>query len=237
MKFRTSETERVMVFIDIANIRASLRNILGEDLSKVFIDYECMVDGLVGDRKLVNAIVFDGASKESIEKLNGFHCRLRSQGFIMHVIESSISGNSQKGVDVDLAINMVSDAYRDMYDTAIIVSGDADFVPAVKMVRELGKKVEGVGCSDSTSNELRLSCSTWTDFEELICLEAKHPEQFANISEARACSDTAHDGIPEGPVESKDEGIVFDMSFMEYLGTGIIDPKMDGTLAMKEVAA
>ncbi|MCK4730524.1 MAG: NYN domain-containing protein [Candidatus Aenigmarchaeota archaeon] len=33
-------------------------------------------------------------------------------------------------------------AYKNAYDTAILVSGDGDFVPAIKAVQETGKRVE-----------------------------------------------------------------------------------------------
>ena len=37
---------------------------------------------------------------------------------------------------------MVSDAYENAYDTAILVSGDGDFVPVIKKMKYLGKKIE-----------------------------------------------------------------------------------------------
>lgn len=50
----------------------------------------------------------------------------------------------EKGVDVFLATDMVSKAFDNLYDTAILVSRDGDFVPAVKEVRRLHKKVINV---------------------------------------------------------------------------------------------
>jgi uncharacterized LabA/DUF88 family protein len=48
----------------------------------------------------------------------------------------------EKGVDVMLATDLVTRAYRDHYDTAIVVSGDADFYPALQAVKDAGKQVE-----------------------------------------------------------------------------------------------
>jgi len=50
----------------------------------------------------------------------------------------------QKGIDTIMAIDMISKAYRDQYDVAILVSGDADHIPAVKEVKNSGKQVYGV---------------------------------------------------------------------------------------------
>jgi uncharacterized LabA/DUF88 family protein len=41
----------------------------------------------------------------------------------------------EKMTDVQLATNLVADAFLDKYDTAFIVTGDKDFVPAIKRVR------------------------------------------------------------------------------------------------------
>ena len=51
----------------------------------------------------------------------------------------------EKGVDIMLATDMLQLAWKDLYDTAIVVSGDADFAYAVKTVKDMGKFVE-VAC-------------------------------------------------------------------------------------------
>lgn len=48
----------------------------------------------------------------------------------------------EKAVDVKLATDMIM--LRDIYDTAIIVSGDQDYVPAVQVVKDSGKTVVNV---------------------------------------------------------------------------------------------
>lgn len=62
--------------------------------------------------------------------------------------------NVQKGVDSMLAFDMVSKAQSHQFDIAILVAGDLDHLPAVKMVKELGKEVYGVYYEDSMSKEL-----------------------------------------------------------------------------------
>lgn len=57
----------------------------------------------------------------------------------------------EKGVDVQIAIDLVIGAVEDSYDTAIIVSSDTDLIPAIKYVRLKGKRVEYVGFSSTPS--------------------------------------------------------------------------------------
>lgn len=57
----------------------------------------------------------------------------------------------QKGVDVKLAIDMLSKAQRQEYDVALLVSGDSDFVDLVKLVKEIGKHVVNAHCPANPS--------------------------------------------------------------------------------------
>jgi len=48
----------------------------------------------------------------------------------------------EQGVDVQLAVTMIEFAYRDIYDTATLISGDSDFVSAIQFVEDPGKHIE-----------------------------------------------------------------------------------------------
>jgi len=70
-----------------------------------------------------------------------------------------------KGDDVYLAVDLVSSAYENLYDTAIIVSGDEDFVPAIQKAQKLGKKVINAYFKSTSSNYLKHTC------DESFCVE------------------------------------------------------------------
>ncbi|MCY4456911.1 MAG: NYN domain-containing protein [Acidimicrobiaceae bacterium] len=46
------------------------------------------------------------------------------------------SKREEKRTDVNIAVRLLSDAYDDRFDVAIIMSGDSDLVPIVEAVRE-----------------------------------------------------------------------------------------------------
>ena len=46
-------------------------------------------------------------------------------------------GHEEKETDVNIAIWLLNEAYRNTYDTAYIVSRDSDMVPAIRMVRSI----------------------------------------------------------------------------------------------------
>ena len=52
---------------------------------------------------------------------------------------------TEKTVDVNLAVDMLQ--MRDIYDTAVIISGDQDYLPAVQAVKNAGKTVVNVAFS------------------------------------------------------------------------------------------
>ena len=64
----------------------------------------------------------------------------------------------QKGVDVLISVDMMSKAYEDHYDIAIVIMGDRDFLPLITSIKNLtGKRVFGVVFEGSYSQELARS--------------------------------------------------------------------------------
>jgi len=64
----------------------------------------------------------------------------------------------EKMLDTHMAVDLIGDATFDVYDIAVIVSEDSDFVPAVDFVQEMRhKQVVHVGFG-SHMNDLRARC-------------------------------------------------------------------------------
>jgi uncharacterized LabA/DUF88 family protein len=54
----------------------------------------------------------------------------------------SVFDPKEKGSDVNLAVHMVNDAWKDKYDVGVLLSNDTDLLEALKIVRrDCGKKV------------------------------------------------------------------------------------------------
>ena len=60
----------------------------------------------------------------------------------------------EKGVDIMMATDLLQFAYRDLYDVAVLVSGDADFAYAMQAAKNLGKHVEVMAFPSNLSYEL-----------------------------------------------------------------------------------
>lgn len=63
----------------------------------------------------------------------------------------------EKGVDVKLATDLIM--LRDIYDVAVIISGDQDYVPAVQVVKDSGKRV--INASFMTHKGRELPGGAW----------------------------------------------------------------------------
>lgn len=83
----------------------------------------------------------------------------------------------EKGVDVQIAVDLVSGAYENQYDRAILISSDTDLLPALEKVRAKGKKITYVGFSHKPSHAL----ITHSDVRRLLTKE--DPEQFLSAQE------------------------------------------------------
>ena len=70
------------------------------------------------------------------------------------------SGYEVKGDDTHLVSDLVGEAYENLYDIAIIVSGDEDLISPIERVRRLGKKIENAYFSSSSSFNLRNACDS-----------------------------------------------------------------------------
>lgn len=72
----------------------------------------------------------------------------------------------EKGVDIDLAADMMRLAYNNAYDTAIIITGDGDFVSAVKGVKDMGKHVENANFKDGKGYYIRTACDKFISLDK-----------------------------------------------------------------------
>jgi len=81
----------------------------------------------------------------------------KTQGVTVHYATvNGTKGNLQeKNLDTKLTADLVGMAALNKFDTAILVSNDADFVSGMKVVQELNKKVEIVYFKDMGSMDLR----------------------------------------------------------------------------------
>jgi len=65
----------------------------------------------------------------------------------------------EKGVDVNIAVDILVATYENLCDRIILVSSDTDLLPAIKKAKEKGKRVEYIGFSHMPSIAMVANCS------------------------------------------------------------------------------
>ena len=173
-----SSINRVCVFFDGSNFYHALKEF---NLVR-HLDYRKLLSKLLDNRCLVQAlyycpvIVRKWDINNVYEKQQRFFDVLRTVPSMI-VVECNVSRCSTangenklsiKGDDIKLAVDMVTKAYKDFYDTAILVSGDADFIPAVEAVQVFGKNVENAFLSNRHSSNLERVCNRSVNLDSIV---------------------------------------------------------------------
>jgi hypothetical protein len=76
-----------------------------------------------------------------------------------------IVATMEKGVDTRIVTDMISLAWQDAYDVAVIASLDADLIPAVQFVQQKGKRVIQAGFPPGGT---ALATECWASFDVMV---------------------------------------------------------------------
>lgn len=138
---------RVAVFIDGNNLFHAAR------FHTIDIDYNKLLRVLLGDGRLLRAFFYTGVDVGA-ERQKGFLLWMRRNGFrvVQKELKTFYDGTRKANLDVEIAVDMLSLAGR--YDTAVLVSGDEDFVYAINAVAYKGCRVEVAGFRSNTAPRL-----------------------------------------------------------------------------------
>ena len=138
---------RVAVFIDGNNLFHAAR------FHTIDIDYNKLLRLLLGDGRLLRAFFYTGVDAGAYRQ-QGFLLWMRRNGFrvVQKELKTFYDGTRKANLDVEIAVDMLSLAGR--YDTAVLVSGDEDFVYAINAVAYKGCRVEVAGFRSNTAPRL-----------------------------------------------------------------------------------
>lgn len=171
--------DRVVVFIDGSNLYHILKNIKIKSKNKlVEFDFEGFIKYLAKDRKLIRAYYYTAPldkkkDEKTYSKQQQFFEKLRKipdfELVLCRMMKEKINGKevyTVKEDDICLAIDMLKLAHKNAYDTAILVSSDGDFIPAVRAVKEEGKKIENIGFEKKFSWHLKQKCDSFRQLKD-----------------------------------------------------------------------
>jgi uncharacterized LabA/DUF88 family protein len=161
---------RVAVFIDGNNLFHAAR------FHTIDIDYNKLLRVLLGDGRLLRAFFYTGVDAGA-ERQQGFLLWMRRNGFrvVQKELKTFYDGTRKANLDVEIAVDMLSLAGR--YDTAVLVSGDEDFVYALNAVAYKGCRVEVAGFRSNTAPRLIDVADFFIDLGDIAELVRKDASQ------------------------------------------------------------
>ncbi len=167
--------EMVSIFIDGSNFYHRLREL------DIEIDFRKFISELLEGRELVNVFFYVAPLDISYNPLKYWkHQKFLDQlrkiplfNVVLCTLKKIVTKKGEiifevKGDDVYLANDFLKGAYENLYDTAIIVSGDEDFISIVETAKRLGKRIENACFRKNASWRLRKSCDNYKFINNLV---------------------------------------------------------------------
>jgi len=172
----TDDVHRIALLMDFENI------VLGLPSSKKF-DAKAIVDRVLDMGKVVIKKAYADWSRWEKHKV-----ALHELGFdLLEIPKRAMTGKNSAD------IRMVVDALeivisKEHIDTFALVTGDSDFTPLVAKLRELDKRVIGLGVKSASSKLLIESCDEFVFYDELEDTSKGLKEQLAKSQKITSAS-------------------------------------------------
>ena len=161
------EEDRIALFVDFENLAIGARERGGQ------LDMAVIVDALAERGRVVVRRAYADWNLFSEYRQN-----LVGQRIEMIEVPQRTGVVRKNAADIKLAVDALEmSLQRDFLTTFVVASGDSDFTPLVLKLRELNKKVIGVGVEGSTSELLPGACDEFLFYERLAGPSTARPSR------------------------------------------------------------
>jgi hypothetical protein len=154
-----SDEERIALFLDYENLAIGAREALGG----LSFDLKPVLDALAERGRVIARKAYADWSAFDEDR------RMLTRGHVELIeIPQRMGASRKNAADIKMAVDALEMAFeRDYVTTFVICTGDSDLTPLVHKLRELNKRVIGVGIKDSTSALLPPACDEFLFYEQL----------------------------------------------------------------------
>lgn len=169
------EHDRVAIFIDGSNLYHTASK-LG-----IGIDYTQLLWVLQGKSRVCRTCFYTGVDLND-NKQKDFLSWMQYNGYqvISKEVIKRADGSRKANLDLELGFDMKN--LLDSYDTAVLVSGDGDFVCAIQDLQNQGKRVEVASFRSNTSDTLINVADSYLDLQTIPNQIAKPYRSRQNYS-------------------------------------------------------
>jgi len=155
-------SERVGVFVDVANLLYSARTL------RIAVDFGKLLDFLRGNRRLIRAHAYcptspqPGDEQMFLQAVKGLGYRITTKNY-----KTFSSGAKKADLDLDLCMDVVRLVDGKAVDCIVLLSGDSDFMPMLDYCSDHGVRVEVAAFDEAMSATLRQSCDLFINLSML----------------------------------------------------------------------
>ncbi|MEV6967767.1 NYN domain-containing protein [Hamadaea sp. NPDC051192] len=157
------QEERIALFLDYENLAIGARDHLGG----MAFDLKPVADALAERGRVVVRRAYADWSYFDEDRR-----RLTRQHVELIDIPQRMGASRKNSADIKMAVDAMELAFeRDYISTFVFCTGDSDFTPLVHKLRELNKRVIGVGVEKTTSALLPPACDEFLFYDRLEGVE------------------------------------------------------------------
>jgi uncharacterized protein (TIGR00288 family) len=200
------DEERIALFLDYENLAIGARETLG---AAVF-DFRPIADALAARGRVVVRRAYADWSRfdDDRRSLTRHHVELIEMPQRMGSVRKNTA-------DIKMAVDAIELCFERSYITTFVLgTGDSDFTPLVHKLRELNRRVIGIGVEASTSALLPPACDEFLFYERLEGVELGEPRRSrGRSSRAKRTrvpeeAPPADEEQPAAPAEEPDLGVL-----------------------------
>ncbi|HYL51025.1 MAG TPA: NYN domain-containing protein, partial [Acidimicrobiia bacterium] len=204
------DEERIALFLDYENLAIGAREALGAEL----FDFRPIADALAERGRVVVRRAYADWSRfdDDRRSLTRNHVELIEMPQRMGMVRKNTA-------DIKMAVDAIELCFERSYITTFVLgTGDSDFTPLVHKLRELNRRVIGIGIEASTSALLPPACDEFLFYERLEGVDVSRPKPRRSTSRSsRARKATTNrepapseeeEDKPAAPAEEPDLGVL-----------------------------
>lgn len=159
--------KRYIIIIDGSNFYFKLKDLKLQNLLN--FDLSQFIKKLVGQGKLISCTYYVGkirtdGSEKTQQLFNNqrklfSHLKKNKIRYSLGYLLKANGNFHEKGVDVNIAVDMLVATYEKLCDHIVLISSDTDLLPAIKKARHKGLIIEYIGFAHKPSLAMVANCS------------------------------------------------------------------------------
>lgn len=204
--------DRIALFLDFENLAIGAR----EDLNGHQLDLKPIADALAERGRVVVRRAY--ADWNLFEEFR----RMLAEQHVEMIEIPQLKGLSRKNAaDIKMAVDAIELSFeRDYITTFVIATGDSDFTPLVHKLRELNRRVVGIGLRASTSALLPPACDEFLFYESLEGVET--PQRKERKKKTEGGSSAAPEPAPSSDTAELERVVTQTLSGLQRSSGGVV---------------